>query len=171
MWPSGSAVAKVQLKRGGFEMFIFLLLTMFIAVGFAVWIGILRLWQFYEQRTPPHIKLRVHSTAKNLPSYTFNLVACLLLWLGLGAMFVRFVLDLIGLEDCLPSTSGASGLVMFFVISWLVAFWEGSSPSDPIEPRGRRLLDDEKKGYTPQASSPEKGAARGRTIRSYRNVK
>jgi hypothetical protein len=171
--PSVFVAVKAQSKKGGFEMLMYLLLAGFIGVGFAVWIGILKLWEFYEERTPPDVQVRLHTTAKNLPRDAFNLVASCALWSGLGALLIRFLLGLVGLDAWLPDTPWALPVVMFFVIGGLMHFWDGPAPSDPIQPRGRSLNPKENKKRTPHASPAAKGAGatRGRTIRSYHDIK
>jgi len=154
-------------------MFMYLLLAGFGAVGFAVWIGILKLWEFYEQQTPPEIQTRLHTTAKNLPRDAFNLVAACLFWLSLGALLVQFTLGCFGLDGWLPNTSWALSVVTFFIIGGLINFWEEPGRSDPIKPRGRALdRKGEKKGAK-QTSRPAKptDTTRGRTIRSYHDIR
>lgn len=159
--------------KGGFEMTQYLLLVLFVAVGFVVWIGILKLWAFYEERTPPGIQLRLYTTAKNLPRDAFNLVTSCLLWSGLGALLLRLVLGLVGLDGWLPSTPWALPVVAFFVFGGLLIFWDGPAPSEPVEPRGRGLSRKGEKKGSPNTSRPATatGNTRGRTIRSYHDIK
>jgi len=155
--------------KGGFEMNECLLLVLFVAVGFAVWIGILKLWAIYEERTPPGIQLRLYATAKNFPRDAVNLVASCVLWSGLGALLVRFLLSLVGLDGWLPDTPWALPAVAFCVIAGLLIFWDGPDPSEPVEPRGRGLSrKGEKKASRPATTT---GNTRGRTIRSYHDIK
>jgi len=151
----------------------YLLLVMFVAVGFAVWIGILKLWAFYEERTPPTIQVRLYKRAKNFPRYAFNLIFSCLLWSGLGALILRIVFGLFGLEGWLPSTPWALPVVAFFVMGGLFTFWDGPAPTDPIEPRGRGLGRNGEKKMSPKPSRPATaaGTTRGRTIRSYHDIK
>lgn len=151
----------------------YLPLVGFVVVGFAAWIGILKLWALYEERTPPAIQTRLYTTAKNLPRDVANIVLSCLLWSGLGALLLRFVLSLVGLDGWLPGTSWALPVVAFFVMGALFSFWDGVAPSEPIQPRGRGLGRSGPKEAPRHAPRPPMAAAntRGRTIRSYHDIK
>lgn len=151
----------------------YLLLVGFAAVGFAVWIGILKLWALYEKWTPPTVQTRLYTTAKNLPRDAFNLIFSCLVWASLGALLLRFVFGLVGLDVWLPSTSWAAPVVAFFIYCALLSFWDSPARSEPIQPRGRGLRRDGQKQTAPHTSRPATppGNVRGRTIRSYHDIK
>lgn len=148
-------------------------LAAFGGVGFAAWIGIVKLWELYEERTPPHVQTHIYTTAKNLPRNIADIVLSCILWCGLGAMLLRLVLGLVGLDSYLPSTSWAPGVVAFFVAASLLVFWGGPERTEPIQPRGRGLTRDAKNNSTTSAARKKTPAAptRGRTIRSYHDIK
>ena len=173
MWLNEFAVGRAQLMKGDFEMIEYIPLVGFTALGFAVWIGILKLWTLYEERTPPAIQTRLYTRAKNLPRDVLNLILSCLIWAGMGALLLRFVLGLVGLDGWLPSTPWALPVIYFFVFGGLYAFWESPAPSERIQPRGRGLGHKAENKASPRTSRPTTtaGNTRGRTIRSYHDIK
>lgn len=150
----------------------YLPLAGFAVVGFGVWIGILKLWGLYEERTPPNVQAHVYTTAKNLPRYIANIVLSCIFWCGLGAILLRLISEVFGVDSYLPSTSWAPTVVVFFVISSLFVFWNSPARTEPIKPRGRGLTRDAKNNSVtfPDRKLTPASSTRGRTIRSYHDI-
>ncbi|MDX1964985.1 MAG: hypothetical protein SFX18_17690 [Pirellulales bacterium] len=149
-----------------------LTLAGFVALGFIIWIGLLKLWNFYEERTPTTIQRRIYTTAKNLPRDVFNLVVSSVLWSGLGALALQFLFGLVGLAGWLPNTSWALPVIVFFILGALFSFWEEPARSEEVQPRGRGF-NNNRLGSGPRSSPPATtaGNVRGRTIRTYHEIK
>ncbi|MEX2317309.1 MAG: hypothetical protein WD669_09170 [Pirellulales bacterium] len=151
----------------------YLPLIVFAVAGFSVWFGIVKLWTIYEERAPLAIQEWLYKRAKNLPGDAIDLVLSCLFWSGLGALPLRVVLGLVGLDDWLPDTSWALPVVAFFFFGALLSFWDSPARKKEAQPRGRGLGPSAQKPAPPGANRHANAPSntRGRTIRSYQDIK
>ncbi len=143
--------------------------VLFCALGFSLWLGFLRLHAIYEERTPRAIQDTVYEVTKHLPTLLFNGVFSLVFWSGLGAVAVRLVLIPFGADRFLPDVSWAPGVVIGTLVLFVVSYWASPERSKAPPPRGRDLKKPQAAGNALRANA--KTPSRGRTIRSYQDIR
>jgi hypothetical protein len=140
---------------------------LFCAIGFSIWIGVQKLYAIYEERTPQAVQENFYWLTKNLPQLVFDGVFSLVFWSGLGAAALRIVLLPFGADRFLPDVSWASSVVIGVIVLFVMSFWSTPERSKAPPPRGRDL----KKGAGKPLQEKTKTPSRGRTIRSYQDIR
>lgn len=153
-------------------------LALLCFVGIAAWQLVRRIVTAYEENAPEGVQTAVYKVAKDFPKLVVGLGISIAFWWALGAILMWPIATALGVARYLPSAKFAP--LVLFVIGMLVLheFWNTPHrPKETIKPRGRRLVPPEssKSRHKPSISSaparPSKAAPRGRTIRTYRNLR
>lgn len=151
-------------------MFNIAALIVFLGVGLALWRAIVFLNTLYEEHVPDKYQERIYKTSKDLPKIVWAWTMTVVFWTSAGAMLLHITLGMFGGEKFLPATSWAPGIFFPLLLAIVCHFWESPHRAGlPAKSRGRKLLssvDSSKK--KPSPVTPSK---RGRTIRSYRDIK
>jgi hypothetical protein len=146
-------------------------LIVFLIVGLAIWRAIVFLNGLYEDHVPDSYQERIYKTSKDLPKIVWAWFIGLVFWASAGAVLLQFALGLFGVEELLPSTSWAPGIFFLLLLAILFHFWETPHRTKgPSKARGRNL----KSSHQSPAIKPSKvspSQKRGRTIRTYRDLR
>lgn len=148
-------------------MAILVFTVLFCAIGFSLWLGILRLHAIYAERTPQTIQDGIYTTLKDLPRLVFDGLFSLVIWSALGAAALRILLLPFGADRFLPDVSWASTVVIGTIVLFALSFWSSPERLKAPPPRGRDL----KKGAGKPLQEKTKTPSRGRTIRSYQDIR
>jgi len=153
------------------EMFKIVGLIVFFGVGLAMWRAIVFLNSFYEEHVPDKFQDRIYKTSKDLPKIVWAWFVSVIFWTSAGAVLLHFVFGLFGLESILPSASWAPAILVPLLFAILFHFWESPHrTAEPSKSRGRNL----KSSHQPTSTKPTKSSPsqkRGRTIRTYRDLR
>jgi hypothetical protein len=150
-------------------MTVFLIIAVCCGLGFLCWLGIIRLAGSYEDRVPERIQEKVYKLAKNFPEIVIDLIVSLVFWGGLGSVLLGLLLYLFGAAEFLPFLEIGRGIVFPLLALFVIHFWSTPERIKAPKPRGRTLR--ERPGAAPKQTTPSPQGPRGRTIRSYRDIK
>lgn len=153
-------------------------LALFCLIGIAAWQLVRRIFNVYEENTPEGVQTAVYKVAKDFPKIVLGLGISIAFWWALGAVLIWPIATALGVARYLPSARFAP--MVLFVIGMLVLheFWNTPHrPKETIQRRGRQLVPPKgsQPRHKPSSSSaparPSRPASRGRTIRTYRNLR
>ncbi len=150
-------------------MVTFLILGVYCGLGYLIWMGIVRLARLYEDCVPEVAQEKLYHVAKNFPSLVIDLALSLLFWSGLGSLLLGAIFAPFGARGFLPFSGLGLVAVPLILILFVHFFWSSPARTKTPEPRGRSLR--ERPGATPKQTTPAPQGPRGRTIRTYRDIK
>jgi hypothetical protein len=144
-------------------------LILFCGIGYAVWKGMLNVAAVYEKRVPNDIQDRIYRISKDFPQLVLDWVLSILFWTAIGAILPWLILEPLGFAAFLPSVKLALMFLTWLLISFLIHFWSTPHRLKDSPPMRGRELKKSLKSAPKSTVSPSVG--RGRTIRSYRELR
>ena len=145
--------------------------AVFCLIGFGVWQGLAFLKGIYEERVPDKVQDPIYKTLKDLPKLVWEWGISIVFWSSVGAVLLQLVLTPFGLQSILPPAAWAPLVFMVIVMLMIFNFWDTPHRTkEPPKARGRNLKSSlQSPAVKPAKSSPSQ--KRGRTIRTYRDVR
>ena len=139
-----------------------------LRLDYSLWLGVLRLHVIYEERTPRTIQDTVYEVAKHLPRLVFDGLFSLVVWSATrSGRSNEFSFFPFGADRFLPDVSWAPSVVIGTLALFALSFWSTPERLKAPPPRGGILRTGAGKPLQEKTKTP----SRGRTIRSYQDIR